>query len=65
MKASMIDGIITIAIGLFISLVAFRVIPISKDPTKADEWHARWGGFMKIAGPLIAAWGVFNILRSA
>jgi len=64
MNASMIDGLLSLAAGVYCSLVGFGVVSPSKDKIKGEAWRKKWGGFMKIAGPLIAVWGAYNIVRS-
>jgi hypothetical protein len=64
MNASVIDGLISLAIGVYISLIGFGVVSPSKDKAKGEEWRKKWGTFMKIAGPFIAAFGIFNIVRA-
>jgi hypothetical protein len=63
MKSSLMYGSVTVAVGIFVCLFAYRIVAISADRRKDDAWHAKWGGFMKVSGPLIVAWGVFNLLR--
>jgi hypothetical protein len=63
MNASIIDGSLTLAAGVYVSLVGFGVVSASKDKKKGEEWRKKWGVFMKIAGPLIAIWGVFSLVR--
>jgi len=61
--ASLIDGLITLLCGIYASLVGFGVVTVGKNKAKSDEWRKKWGRFMKIAGPLIALLGIFNILK--
>ncbi len=63
MISSLIDGLITFAGGVWCAFIGFGVVAISKDRGKTEEWYQKWGVFMKIAGPLLAAWGLFIILR--
>ena len=63
MSASCIDGLISLFCGIYVSLVGFGVVVPGKDRVKSDAWLRKWGGFMKIAGPLIALSGLFHILK--
>jgi hypothetical protein len=54
-------GIGMIVFGALISLYAFKVIPISKNPEKSAEWEKWWskyGTFLKIAGPSLVVIGI-------
>ena len=55
MVSSLIDG--------WVALIGFGVVSPSKDKKKGEEWRQKWGGFMKIAGLLISAWGAYYIVR--
>ena len=61
--ASLIDGLISFLGGLYCTLVAFGVVRVSKDPAKEAAWRATYGIFMKIAGPLIMAFGIWAMVR--
>jgi len=63
MNASIIDGALTLAAGGYVSLIGLGAVSVSKDKKKDEEWRQKWGGFIKIAGPLIAVWGAYNIVR--
>ena len=63
--AALIDGVIPLAGGLYMSLIGFDVMrPSRAEPQKLAEWMRRWGTFMRIGGPLIAMFGVFQIARA-
>lgn len=61
--SSIVDGLISFIGGLYCTLVGFGVVRVSKDAAKNLEWRERWGTFMKIVGPLIMAFGVWNMVR--
>lgn len=63
MVSTLIDGIITLALETWVALIGFGVVSPSKDKKKGEEWRQKYGGFMKVAGPLIAAFGAYNIVR--
>jgi len=63
MQASMIDGVLTTAAGIYVCLLAFGMVRLSKDKAKEEEWRKKWGGFMKFAGMLIVIWGLVSVLR--
>jgi hypothetical protein len=63
MLSSLIDGLITLALGVWVALIGFGVVSPSKDKKKGEEWRQKWGGFMKVAGLLMAAWGAYYVAR--
>ena len=62
MNASIIDGLLTFAAGSYCALVGFGVVSPSKDKIKGEAWRKKWGGFMKISGALIMAFGIYTII---
>jgi hypothetical protein len=63
MNVSMIDGVLTTVAGIYVCLIAFGAARLSKGKAKEEEWRRKWGGFIKVAGPLIAILGFVSILR--
>ena len=63
MSPTTIDGVLTSAAGVYVSLITFGVISPGKDKTKVATWRAKWGAFLKIAGPVTVAYGVYDIIR--
>jgi hypothetical protein len=64
MNPAIIDGLLSLAAGVYCALVGFGVVSPSKDKIKGEAWRKKWGGFMKIAGPLIIAFAIFTIVRA-
>ncbi len=64
MISTLIDGLISLALGIWMLLLGFKVVTISRDAEKSAAWHQKWGLFMKIAGPLVALWGAYNMFRA-
>jgi len=62
MNASIIDGVLSAAAGIYVTLVGFRVFPLTKDKEKQEAVLAKWGNLLKLGGPLIVLWGVYNIV---
>lgn len=62
--AALIKGFIPFLCGLYGTLLAYRVLgkKPGQDP-RWDKWHQRFGGYMKILGPLVMAFGVFMFLN--
>jgi len=58
-----LDGIIPLALGVWVTLIGFGRTSLSKDKAKAEAFMERWGAFFKVAGPLIVLWGLFNVVR--
>jgi hypothetical protein len=64
MISTLIDGLISLALGIWMLLLGFKVVTISSNTEKSIVWHQKWGLFMKIAGPLVALWGAYNFVRA-
>ncbi len=60
---SLVNAAIPFFVGIFLLLVGFRVIgkKPGEDP-KFDEWHARFGVFFKVAGPVLIVLAVFYLV---
>lgn len=58
-----LEGLIPILGGTYALLIAFKVVPVGKDPEKAERWHQEWGDKMKILSPIVIAFGVALLLR--
>ncbi|HVS34219.1 MAG TPA: hypothetical protein VMS17_01480 [Gemmataceae bacterium] len=58
--AALVEGSIPLLCGLYSTLLAYRVFgkKPGQDP-RWDKWHQRFGGYMKVLGPLMMAFGVF------
>jgi hypothetical protein len=54
-------GLITIACGINGLLLAWRVIPISKDSARAELWHRKFGKMMKVLGVLMIGFGILEV----
>jgi hypothetical protein len=63
MISATMDGILSLALGVWVTLIGFGRTSLSKDKVKAEAFMERWGSFFKVAGPLIVLWGLFNIVR--
>ena len=62
-----IDGLISIGLGLLASYYGFRSPPVSGDAAmtaKWQQWHKTWGNSVKIAGVCLVLFGVFTIFRA-
>jgi len=57
-------GLIFAAGGVYMTLIAYRVIPKKpKDPEKFEQWYKKFGPFMKIAAPIVAIFGILELLN--
>ena len=58
---ALVDGGIPFALGVFTYLQGYRVIgkPAGADP-KWDDWHSRYGKLMRIAGPFLILFGLWQ-----
>jgi hypothetical protein len=58
-----LQGIIIIPFGVYLFLLAYRVVPINrKDPERAALWHRKFGKITKILAPIIILFGVLLLL---
>ncbi len=54
--------LITILGGLYLTLLAYRIIPKKpKDPEKFELWHKKFGKLLKILGPFLILWGILKL----
>jgi Na+/melibiose symporter-like transporter len=65
MNPSVINGVLTLLGGLFISLVAYGVIPLPQDSPNARQTLQSWRTFMRIVGPLLTVWGIYLLVQGA
>ena len=56
-----LGGLVPLLGGALGALFAFRVIPVSDDPVKAEEWHGRWGTVLMAICPLIILLGLLQL----
>ncbi len=61
MNAAAIDALVSLAGGIYVCLIGFGVVCPSKNREKAEIWRKKWGGFLRVAGPLIALWGAYQL----
>ncbi len=64
MTAILFDIVLALGLGVWMTLLGFKVVAITGDPEKSAAWHRKWGLFMKIAGPLVFLWGAYNLIRT-
>lgn len=55
-------GMVEIALGVYMGLIAFGVIPASKNPEKNKEWVDKYGKFLKIISPCLIIFGIITLL---
>lgn len=56
------SGLIAIALGVYVLLAVFRVIPISKNQETNELWLRKFGRLMKVLGPIIIVGGLAQLL---
>lgn len=59
-----VQGFIVLGVGMVSTLLALGVLPASLDPKKAHQWRQRYGGKMRIGGPLIMLVGLVLLVRA-
>ena len=61
--AALINAAIPFLVGVYCFLVGFRIVGNKPGVNpKFDEWHARFGIFLKLAGPVLMVIAVFLLL---
>jgi hypothetical protein len=56
----LVEGVIPFLGGIYATLLGFRVVgPKPGVNPRTDDWHRRWGRFMRLGGPLIVVFGFF------
>ena len=60
------SALLLIGFGVYMSLIAYRVLPKNpKNPEEFEEWYKKFGKMLKIISPLVVIFGVlklFNVL---
>ena len=64
MQPSIIDGIISLVLGIWTTMIGYGWTTLSDDPLKNAKTMSRFGVWFKILGPAIAVWGAVSIIRS-
>jgi hypothetical protein len=60
---TLINAAIPFVVGVYCLLVGFRVVGSKPGANpKYDEWHAKFGIFLKVAGPVLMLLGVFYLV---
>ena len=57
MLAQNIAALISLSIGLYCTWIGFRGVPI-----EWQQWQAKWGTLLKIAGPILIATALLQVL---
>lgn len=65
MNPSLINGLLALLGGVFISLVAYGVLPLPKDSHTARQTLQSWSTFMRIVGPLLTLWGIYLLVQGS
>ena len=56
-------GLIQIFAGTYMLLIAFKVIPVNaNNPEWSELWLKKFGGFMKLCGPIVIGIGVMELI---
>ena len=62
-EGSLVNAAIPFFVGMFCLLVGFRLV--GKQPgadPKFDQWHAHFGMFFKVAGPVLMGLGILYLV---
>ncbi len=61
LHAEQYSGLISIFGGIYVTLLAYRVIRKNpKDPDRMEVWHRKFGKIMKILGPIVIGGGILQ-----
>ncbi len=61
--ATIIESAIPLLGGIYATLLGFRVV--GKKPLESleyDRWHERFGPMLRVLGPLVVLFGVFQLV---
>jgi hypothetical protein len=65
MNSTLLQAIVPLVLGVYSSLLGYGIVPANfRDPKKSSAWRARWGKQARIGGPLLAAFGLFQLVRA-
>jgi len=64
-NSAMLQALVPLAFGIYTSLLGYGIVPANfNDPKKASAWRARFGMQARIGGPLLIAFGLFQLYRA-
>ena len=61
---SFLEGLIPLGIGLYMTLAAFGIAPVSLDPKKSAAWRRQWAPKLRFGGPLLILVGLVQLARA-
>lgn len=57
------NGLFIAAVGVYALLLGYRIVPLKAgDPVRSDSWHKKYGGLLKIVGPVMIVCGAGSLL---
>jgi uncharacterized membrane protein len=57
------NGLVPLLVGIYVLLLAYKVFPLKRgNPELSENWHKKYGGLMKIVGPVGIVAGVASLL---
>jgi len=56
-----LGGLIPLLGGVYCVLVAFRVVPVSKNPQANEQWLQKYGTWLKVLGPIVILFGLAEL----
>jgi hypothetical protein len=63
---ALVNAAIPFCVGIYCLLVGFRIVgKKAGDDPKFDEWHARFGVFFKVAGPILMILGIIFLVMGS
>lgn len=57
------EGLIPLAIGIYMSLAALGIVPVSFDSKKSAAWRKQWAPKLRFGGPLLMIVGLVQLAR--
>lgn len=64
MTNALLQAIVPLGLGIYSSLLGYGIVPANfNDPKKSSAWRNRWGKQARIGGPVLIAFGLFQLVR--
>jgi hypothetical protein len=64
-NSTLLQALVPLGLGIYSSLLGYGIVPANfGDPKKSSAWLTRWGKQARIGGPLLVAFGLFQLARA-
>jgi len=58
-----VDGLITVACGVYLYLISIGKIQIIKDKEKSDRLRGKYGKILELLSPFVIIYGIFTLCK--